>query len=163
MAFVIPNKRGRFEIRESRSTADGPRSRTLASFTELTDEVIEKARRKAEKPLTREQVVDAAKRVGAPIARSAADQAARELIAALSKGGQPEPKLRRLLAAKLNDRPSEATTPSDPARAVGEWMAATPTERGRALVDLLLLADALPRRGRRGKELRFPRLESRPV
>lgn len=158
MAFVIPNKRGRFEIRESRSTADGPRSRTLASFTELTDEVIEKARSKADRPLTRAQVVDAARRAGAPVARSAADQAARELIAALSKGDQPEPKLRRLLAAKLNDGPSEATTPSDPARAVGEWMASTPAERGKALVDLLLLADAVPANRERNEPLRFPRL-----
>jgi hypothetical protein len=39
-------------------------------------------------------------------------------------------------------------------------MAATPEERGRTLVDLLLLADALPSGGRRGKPLRFPRLES---
>jgi uncharacterized protein (DUF1778 family) len=131
MAFVTPTTQGRFEIRESRSTPQGPRSRTLASFTELTDEVIEKARSKANKPLTREQVVNAARRAGAPIARSAADQAARELIVALSKGEQPEPKLRQLLAAKLNDGSSEVTTPSDPARAVGEWMASTPAERGK--------------------------------
>jgi hypothetical protein len=39
-------------------------------------------------------------------------------------------------------------------------MAATPEERGKTLVDLLLLADALPSGGRRGKPLRFPRLDS---
>ena len=50
MAFVVPTKRGEFEIRESRSTPKGPRSRTLATFKELNDEVIEKARAKAAKP-----------------------------------------------------------------------------------------------------------------
>lgn len=163
MAFVTPTTQGRFEIRESHSTPKGPRSRTLASFTELSDEVIEHARARADKPPTREQLIDAARRVGAPIARLPADQAARELIAALGKGKQPEPKLRQLLTAKLNDDHREATTPSDPARAVAEWMASTPTERGKALVDLLLLADALPHTARRGKPLRFPRLGPTPA
>jgi hypothetical protein len=44
--------------------------------------------------------------------------------------------------------------------AVAEWMAARPEERGKALVDLLLLADALPHGGRKGKPLQFPRLDS---
>jgi hypothetical protein len=161
MAFVVPTKHGKFEIRESRSTPKGPRSRTLVSFSSLTDEVIEKARKRAAKPPSREQLRSAARRVGAPVARSPADQAARELIAELGKGGGPEPKLRRLLAAKLADDPRETIAPSDPTRAVAEWMAATPGERGKALVDLLLLADALPHGGRSGKALRFPRLESR--
>ena len=39
-------------------------------------------------------------------------------------------------------------------------MAATPEERGRALVDLLLLADALPHGGRRGKPSTSRRLDS---
>jgi len=55
MAFVVPTKKGSFEIRESRSTAAGPRSRTLASFKELTDETIEKARARAAKPPTASQ------------------------------------------------------------------------------------------------------------
>jgi hypothetical protein len=40
-------------------------------------------------------------------------------------------------------------------------MAATPAERGKALFDLLLLADALPSERRKGQPLRFPRLDSR--
>jgi len=163
MAYVTSTKRGTFEIRESRSTPKGPRSRTLASFAELTDEVIEKARSKADKPPSREELIDAARRAGAPVARPAADQAARELIAALGKGKQPEPRLRRLLSAKLSDDPKEAIAPSDPARAVAEWMASTPAERGKTLVDLLLLADALPHAARRGKPLRFPRLGQKPA
>jgi hypothetical protein len=160
MAFVVPTKRGTFEIRESHSTPKGPRSRTLASFDELTDEVIERAIQKVSKPLDPEQLRSAARRVGAPVAREPVDQAARELIAQLGKGREPEPRLKRLLAAKLEDGAGGAVTPSDPSRAVAEWMAATPAERGKTLKDLLLLADALPSGGRRGKPLRFPRLQS---
>ncbi len=78
-------------------------------------------------------------------------------------GREPEPKLRRLLIAMLGDSPTQAVSPADPARAVAEWMAATPGERGKALEDLLLLADALPQGGRRGKPLLFPRMESKPA
>ena len=41
MAFVVPSRRGSYEIRESQNTPKGPRSRTLVSFRELTEEVIE--------------------------------------------------------------------------------------------------------------------------
>jgi hypothetical protein len=163
MAFIVPTRAGRFEIRESRKTPRGPRSRTLATFKELTDEVIDQARERAVKSPNADDLRRLARRVGAPVAREPADQAARELIAELGKGREPEPKLRRLLAAKLADGPTGATTPADPARAVAEWMASTPRERGKTLRDLLLLADALPSGGRRGKPLRFPRLESTPA
>jgi len=162
MAFVVPTKRGGYEIRESRSTPKGPRSRTLATFSELTDDAIEKARAKADKPPSPEELRAAARRVGAPVARAPADRAARELIAELGKGREPEPRLRRLLAAMLGDTQGAAAAPADPSRAVAEWMVATPAERGKSLVDLLLLADALPSGGRRGKPLRFPRLDSTP-
>lgn len=160
MAFVVPTKRGTFEIRESRSTPDGPRSRTLATFRELTDEVIGKASIRAEKPLDPDHLRDAALRVGAPLAQAPADRAARELIAELGRGGEPAPKLRSMLATMLRDG-STPTAPENPRHAVAEWMAATPKERGESLVDLLLLADALPSNGRKGKPLRFPRLDSR--
>jgi hypothetical protein len=40
MAFVTVRPRGTFEIRESAQTAAGPRSRSLATFRVLDDEVI---------------------------------------------------------------------------------------------------------------------------
>jgi hypothetical protein len=160
MAFIVPTKRGTFEVRESRSTPKGPRSRTLASFDELTGEVIEKVRQRASKPPTAEELRSAARRAGAPVARSRADQAARELIARLGSGEAPEPRLRRLLDAKLQQDAGDAITPPDPSSAMAEWMAATPADRGKTLVDLLLLADALPHGARRGKPLLFPRLKS---
>jgi hypothetical protein len=150
MAFVVANKRGGFEIRESRNTPKGPRSRTLATFRELSDEVIEKARARSAKALSAEELREAAARAGAPGAWATVDRAARELIGELGKGRQLDPTLRRLLVDLLNGKESP----------VSEWMAATLDERGKALVDLLLLADALPSNGRRDRHLDFPRLDS---
>lgn len=150
-------------MRESRGTARGPRSRTLASFRELTDEVIEKARERADKPPSPEELRRSARRAGAPVARPPIEQAARELIAELARGRRLDPTLHQILSELLQRGYREGDEPSpanEAARSVAIWMAATPEERGRALVDLLLLADALPSGGRRGKPLRFPRLDS---
>lgn len=162
MAFVVPTRKGSYEIRESSNTDKGPRSQTLVSFRELTDEVIEKARRKAAKPPTAEELRRAARRAGAPVARESVEQAARELIAELARGKRLDPTLRQILLEMLQKgyREDAASPKNEAARAVALWMAATPDERGRALFDLLLLADALPSGGRRGKPLRFPRLDS---
>jgi hypothetical protein len=163
MAFVVPAKSGRFEIRESSNTAKGPRSRTLASFRELDDEVVAKAREKAGRPLDAEKLRHAARRAGAPVARPAADRAARELIAELGKGRALDPTLRQMLLDMLGRGRSEGRKRSQRVEAeqeVAEWMAADPAERGKTLVDLLLLADALPHSGRKGKSLRYPRLDS---
>jgi hypothetical protein len=163
MAFIVPTKRGAFEVRESFSTAKGPRSRTLATFTELTEEVIEKARRKAAKPPTAEQLREAARRAGALVSSPPVDRAARELIAELAKGREPAPKLRRLLLGALGETWTEPASIPSSTRSAAEWIAATPEQRGKTLEDLLLLADALPSGGRRGKPLEFPRLRSTPT
>ena len=42
MAYVTARRDGAFEVRESRSTPAGPRSRTLATFRELDAATIEK-------------------------------------------------------------------------------------------------------------------------
>jgi hypothetical protein len=163
MAFIVPTRRGGFEIRESQSTPKGPRSRTLATFRELTDEVIEKARARSAKPPGAEELREAAKRAGAPEAPEPIERAARELITELGKGRHLDPTLRHLLIDLLRRGGADGTEAppvSDAARGVAEWMASTPRERGEALFDLLLLADALPHRGRRGKPLEFPRLDS---
>ncbi len=163
MAFIVPTRAGRYEIRESHSTHKGPRSQTLASFRELTDEVIEKAREKAARPPSAEELRRTARRAGAPVARPPAEQAARELIAELARGQKLDPTLRQILVELLQRGYREDGDPSptnEAARSVAMWMSATPEERGRTLVDLLLLADALPSGRRRGKPLRFPRLDS---
>jgi hypothetical protein len=166
MAFVVPTQRGTFEIRESRSTPEGPRSRTLAGFSELTDEVIERAQRRAAAPApSAEKLREAALRAGAPVTSTPVDEAAREALRLMANGKQPEPMLKRLLLDALeredrSDRPADpAATVSDAARSATEWIGASPSRRGEALRDLLELADALPAR-LRPTEVKFPRLRS---
>lgn len=65
MAFVVPRRGGRFEIRESIHTEAGPRARSLASFAVLTEAVLTKAARRSSRPFDREAVVASAIRVGA--------------------------------------------------------------------------------------------------
>jgi hypothetical protein len=162
MAFVVPTKRGTYEVRESHSTPRGPRSRTLASFREMTDEVIQKARVRAAQPISAEELRGAAARAGAPVPGTPVDRAARETLRLLAGGEPLDPLLRRLLLDALDsgERSGEQLPPiSDAARAATEWIGATPARRGEALRDLLELADALPVR-LRSDEIGFPRLNS---
>lgn len=153
MAFIVPRKNGSWEIRETRSTPSGPRSATLATFRELSDEVIDQAQARATKPIGAGELRQAALRVGAPIAKPPIDSAASKLLAELSMGQRPRRALRRLLADAVDNRDSGL---SDAARAAQEWVAATPEERGKTLRELLLLGDALPKR-RRPDRIQFPR------
>jgi hypothetical protein len=149
MAFVTPIRNGAFEVRESRSTPDGPRSRTLASFRELDEATIEKTIERAEKPLSREELVRGALRAGATVSVPPVDEAARALLRSIARGEHPDRKLRRLLLGSLAGEGSSAE----------EWLGASSAEHGNALRDLLLLADAVPTR-RRSNKIAFPRLDS---
>jgi hypothetical protein len=62
MAYVVTRPKGRFEIRESVHTDKGPRARSLASFKELSDEVLTRARRRASRPFDAEAVRSSAQR-----------------------------------------------------------------------------------------------------
>lgn len=165
MAFVIANKRGSYEVRESHSTPDGPRSRTLATFKEMDDEVVGKALARAANPLNVEELRKAALRAGAPVAPPEVDEAARDTLRLLAKGRRPDPMLRRLLLDALthedrSDRPADPDAlVSDTARSATEWIGVGPQQRSEALRDLLELADALPVR-LRPTEIDFPRLKS---
>lgn len=161
MAFVVPTKRGGFEVRESRSTPAGPRSRTLATFRELSDEVIEKARSRAAKPPSPEQLRASAVRAGAPISGPPVDHAARETLRLIAGGERLDPMLRRLLLDALSpqEERGRSATVSDAARSASQWIGANPERRGEALRDLLELTDALPIRIR-SEEIGFPRLRS---
>ncbi|MEX2193779.1 MAG: hypothetical protein WD844_00705 [Thermoleophilaceae bacterium] len=139
-------------------TDRGPRSRTLASFRTLTPEVIEHARRRAERPLSDADVRQAARCAGAPIAKSPVTAAAASLLAELAAGHRPPPAVARLLSEAVS---SSDEGPSDSERAVAPWIAAGAEERGHALRDLLLLADRFPGPSRRGA-LVFPRIRSTP-
>lgn len=156
MAYVVQRRSGGWELRSSQATPAGPRSRTLASFRVLTDEVIERALERAGGELDAEGIRAAARRAGAPVARQPAIAAAARLLGELSRGSSLPLGWSRLLAGVLG---ADGEPPTDGERAAAAWADATPEQRGRALRDLLLLADRIgaPRRAARP---RFPRLVS---
>ena len=154
MAYVVRRPRGRWEIRESRWTPRGPRSRTLADFTVLTPPVVARARRAASAPVSDGQLWEAARRAGAPSRPSLAGDAARTLLAELAAGRPLAPGLGRLLAGTL----ATPRANDQPGAGVVEWLAASPEARGDALRDLLALTDRLPATPRR--PLQFPSLRS---
>ncbi len=67
MAYVVARRNGRFEIRESLHTVKGPRSRTLAGFSVLTDDVWVAARRRAQRPFDSDAVLRSGRKAGARI------------------------------------------------------------------------------------------------
>lgn len=157
--YATARRNGTWELRESVSTPAGPRSRTLASFRTLTPDAIERARARSTRPVDATVVRRAAVRAGAPVAPSDADRAAGELLAALAHGRTPRASLRTLVIDALagDERRPE---PSDSARAAGSWVAASASERGDALRDLLLLADRLPPPRTAAARPTFPRIAS---
>lgn len=171
MAYVTANKRGGFEIRESRATPNGPRSRTLATFRRLDDEVIERARSRASKPPSVEELREAALRAGAPIAAAPVDRAAAETVRRLAAGERVDPMLRRLLLDSLRqqERGERVELPgagserepemSAAAREASQWIGVDAERRGEALRELLDLTDALPLR-ERDPASDFPRLRT---
>lgn len=168
MAYVTANRRGGFEVRESVTTASGPRSRTLATFHRLDDEVIARARERARKPPSAEELREAALRAGAPIAAAPVDRAAAETVRRLAAGERVDPMLRRLLldalgrqerGERFEEPPRQEPEVSDAARAASEWIGVDAERRGEALRELLDLTDALPLRQREPAS-DFPRLRS---
>lgn len=165
MAYVVATKPGRFEVRESVSTPAGPRSRTLASFRDLTSETVERVQDRAEKPPTSAELTRLALRAGAQVRGSELDQAATETLRRIASGEQPDPKLRRLLIDALSKPESDGhqsdakSLVSDAARAASQWMGVGVEDRADALRDLLELADAIPITLRSHK-IGFPRFRS---
>jgi hypothetical protein len=157
MAYVVARPGGAWEIRESHTTAAGPRARTLATFRVLTPEVLEHARARSSRPPSAEELRELALRAGVPVAARSPNQAAGELLAELRAGRQPRPALRRLLLDVLDRGANQPA--SDSARAAARWITASPARRGETLRDLLLLADRLPA-GRAPSPPRFPRIQS---
>jgi hypothetical protein len=161
MAYVVSRPTGAWEIRESQRTEQGPRSRTLTSFRELTPDVTARAVERSAEGLTEEQVRELARRAGAQVAEAPVDAAAAELLRRLSLGEALRPELRRLLADAVApaQREEEPEPLSDAARSAAAWLGAKAEERGRALRDLLLLADRFPAARRRPRPP-YPRLVS---
>src|SRR5476649_484886 len=89
MAYVVARPKGRFEIRESLHTPKGPRARSLAGFGVLTDEVLAKAARRAQRPFDLEAVLASGARAGAPstagVARKGGESGARSRFVEASR------------------------------------------------------------------------------
>lgn len=150
MAFIKQSRPGRWEIRESRVTANGPRSATLATFESLDHTHLELAAGRAQSEFDERAIVESARRAGAPVSLSPADQAAMALLRAIGDGDSPSPGLRRLLADALSGRQLSAAT-EEALDHVGK----SADQRGADLFDLMLLSDAIPAR-RVSKTMGFP-------
>jgi hypothetical protein len=152
MAYVVARPKGRFEIRESVHTDKGPRARTLASFKELTNEVLARARRRASRPFDTKAVRASAERAEHTIvpagARATASTTSAPARSRAPRHRQPESRFvesSRRMARALAARPPRAGVRRDP---------------GDALIDLLGLVAQVSAFGpRRSPEpLRFPPL-----
>jgi hypothetical protein len=139
MAYVVARHSGRFEIRESLHTAKGPRARTLAGFSVLTDDVLSAAARRAQRPFDSDAVLRSGRRAGArvQVARSGASRVRDRFLAGSQK-----------MAASVSRPPANATR----------------GDAGAALLELLGFADMVragqPPRPR--EPLAFPVL-ARPI
>jgi len=162
MAYLVKRSGDRIEIRESRSTAKGPRSRQLARFAgALTPATLAHAAARATRPFDADDLVRRARVMGIPIDARGPEKEARALLARLRRGDAIDPVLAGLLVRALSEV-AIAKVPEDVAE-VSEWIGATPASRGAALHDLLdtfgrIAASSPPRRER--PRTPYPRISS---
>jgi hypothetical protein len=145
MTYVVGRPNGRFEIRESVHTHKGPRARSLANFSLLTDEVLARAAGRATRPFDAGAVLGAAQRAGAPMPTPTPTRTA----TANGPGAGPGRSRRSFVASSRRMARSLGTRPA-PGR----------PDPGDALIDLLgFVAQITPFRPARAPEpLRFPPL-----
>jgi hypothetical protein len=143
MTYVVARPNGRFEIRESVHTEKGPRARSLANFSLLTDEVLARAAGRATRPFNGEAVLGAAQRAGAPTPTATPTPPGN------GPGAGPERSRRTFVASSRRM-----------ARSLGARPADGRPDPGDALIDLLgFVAQITPFRPARVPEpLRFPPL-----
>ncbi|MDQ3729296.1 MAG: hypothetical protein M3355_06865 [Actinomycetota bacterium] len=153
MPFLVARPGDRWELRESHTTPNGPRSRTLATFRELDAATAEQAAERSSLPTSAKEIRALCRRAGAPVAPLPADRAAATLLRELSEERRPSSGLEQALKKALAGQ-----EPSDAELAAAQWAGRSAKERGLALHELLLLADRIPAKGR--GELAFPPLRS---
>jgi hypothetical protein len=143
MTYVVARPNERFEIRESVHTEKGPRARSLANFSLLTDEVLARAAGRATRPFDARAVLGAAQRAGAPMTTGTPTASANGTGTAPGRSGRTFVTSSRRMARSLGTRP-----------------AAGRPDPGDALIDLLgFVAQITPFRPARPPEpLRFPPL-----
>ncbi len=126
MAYVVARPRGRFEIRESVHTRQGPRARSLANFARLTDDVLDAARKRATRPFDTDAVRASAARAAVPAVAQAHGLRADQVLSPNQS--------RHFVAASR--RMAESLAPRPPA-------AAGRLDPGDALIDLLNFAEQI--------------------
>lgn len=159
MSYVIGRRDGRFEIRESVHTPAGPRARTLATFTTLTDQVLAHAEGRATRRFDRDLVIERALARGARYEPPKPALLARELVRAMAAGERLPPALAAALRHQLL---TDDDTVPDSIPPLIDWLGASSADRGEALRQLLRMTDRIPVRHRR-RQKRFPHLRSQPV
>jgi hypothetical protein len=117
VAYVVARSKGRFEIRESVHTPKGPRARSLANFTLLSEEVLARAGTRATRPFDAIAVLAAADRAGAPI---------RSGTGGATSAASPGPEARQFVESSRRM-----------ARALASHPIGNRPEPGDALIDLL--------------------------
>jgi hypothetical protein len=153
MAYLVSRPGRPWELRESRATPSGPRSRTLVTFRTLTDQIVVRAVDRSAAGLSPGDVRRICLAAGTGAPAPATDQAAHALLAELKQGRSPSPGLRMRLQEALS-----AVVPElDPAaHGQDDWARWSAADHGQALRGLLGLADRLPAPRRRG--LAYPPL-----
>jgi hypothetical protein len=129
MASIVRRKDGRAEIRESYTTPNGPRSRTLAIFRELTDADLDKAARRAARSFDRDKLLERARALGVPRFGDSASRSARALLAELQQGRPLAPSLVTALQISLRGLSASNAVRWDMLR----WFGASDAERGETL------------------------------
>jgi hypothetical protein len=162
MAYLVRRQPDRVEIRESRATPRGPRSRTLASFNgPLTPEIVDRAASRASRPFDADALVRRARAAGIVVASRSHEPEARNLLARLRRGDPMDPVMAGVLRGALE--PVTTAPPPEALAEVSEWIGAGAAERGDALRDLLdaygRIAASRPPRRTRPPEI-FPRFSS---
>jgi hypothetical protein len=162
MAYLYRRNPERVEIRESRATPRGPRSRTLATFRgALTREILDRAARRATRRFDRNALIRRARAIGIPVRLEAHEREARAVLARLRRADPIDPVIAGLLLRAL-DGVETKPLPEELAD-VGEWIGASAQERGAAIRDLLdtygTIAMSRPQRRKRPRRP-FPRISS---
>jgi hypothetical protein len=120
MAYVVARPKGRFEVRESLHTPQGPRARSLVGFDILTDEVLATASRRATRRFDAAAVIASGRRAGATVTAGV------DAAGSVSRSAKRFVETSRRMALSVQRAPSSKAT--DP---------------GEALIELLGFADAV--------------------
>jgi hypothetical protein len=161
VAYLVRRSNGTIQIRESVRLPKGPRSHTLASFSDvLSDRALNEAERKATRPFDRDALIEQAHRLGVGW-ESSTNAAARTLVMSLRTGEHLDPILVGLLNEELAKLPAAAV--KGELSEAANWLGYPDHERGSALSNLLRLDDAsLQSKGRLSsrRHQRYPTIDS---